>query len=126
MNLRAGDIRQIKWYGKELDPAPDLDMTLMLSGIVVTSVATGNAKMHSTGKRQLGGFDGGTFSCDPSRKDLEFFQAKQTAGVPGPLSITLIGGQTYVGSCLPEGEITHSTGAGTMAMAARGESLVQV
>ncbi len=126
MNLRAGDIRQCKWYGKELDPAPELDMTLMLSGLVLTNTANGNGTLHSTGKRQLAGFDGGSFSCDPSRKDLEFFQGKATAGVPGPFQLTLVNGYTYIGSLVPEGEITMSTGGGTLTIAGRGEKLAQV
>jgi hypothetical protein len=126
MGIRAGDIRKCKWYGRELDPAPDIDLTIMLPGIVVTSVATGNRKMHSTGKAQLGGFDGGSFSCSAARKDLEFLQAKQTASVPGPFELTLVSGETYVGQLLPEGELTMSTGGGTMAVAGRGETFAQV
>ena len=126
MGIRAGDIRQAKFYGKELDPAPDIDLTIQLTGISLTNESNGNGTVHSKGKRRLAGFTGGKWSCDPSRKDVEFFQDKATAGVAGPFQLTLITGQTYIGSLIPEGDINYSTGDGTFELSAMGQKLVQV
>jgi len=128
--IRAGDIRQATWYGKELDPTADLDLTLFISKggmiIQVETTANGNGVPHSTGKRMMAGFDGGKFSCGWDRKDVEFFQDKQNLGVPGPFILRLINGYTYRGDLLPEGQIQVSTGGGAFDIAGRGQRFEQV
>lgn len=129
MGIKAGDIRQCTWYGLELDPMPDLDLTLFVSpkgtgGIIqATSTPYGNGKIHTTGKRMLPGFDGGSFGAGLASQKVEFLQNKQNLGEPGPFTLTLIGGEVYAGNLLPEGEISISTGGGSMAIAGRGEKL---
>jgi hypothetical protein len=132
MGIRAGVVRQCTWYGKELDPTPDLDLTLFISapgkmGIIeLTNTLNGNGTLHTTGVLQAAGFDGGEFSCNWSQKPVEFFQAKAAAGLPGPFTLTLIDGTTYRGSLIPEGQITGSTGKGTISINGRGQKLEQV
>lgn len=126
MNVRGGDIRQFKWWGKELDIAQDASLTVFLPGTENTNLPNGNGSLHTNQKRQLGGIDGIVASCDPSRGDLEFFQGKATNGVAGPLQMTLVNGYTYIGTMAVEGQVALDTGAGTMSMAARGEKLAKV
>ena len=129
MGIKAGDIRQCTWYGLELEPMADLDLTLFISpkgggGIIqVSNTAYGNGKLHSTGKRILPGFDGGSFGAGFGSQKAEFLQNKQNLGEPGPFTLTLIGGEVYAGSLLPEGEISVSTGGGSISIAGRGEKL---
>lgn len=128
--IRAGDIRQMTWYGKELDPTADLALDLFVSVggqiIQVETTANGNGVPHSTGKRMMAGFDGGKFSCGWDRKDIEFFQDKQNKGVAGPCILRLINGYTYRGDLLPEGQIKGNTGDGAFEIAGRGQRFEQV
>src|SRR6185369_17783517 len=111
MGIRAGQIRQFTWYGKEFDPTSDIDLTLRISapgqnGIIIReNTANGNGTIHTKGNRELAGFDGGAFSCNWTQKPVEFLQTKAAAGIPGPVTITLIDGTTYRGSLAPEGAI---------------------
>jgi len=132
MGYRAGDIRKCSWYGKELDPTAEMDLTLMITpagsfGLLeAESTINGNGTLHSTGKRKPAGFDGGAFSCNWTAKLVEFFQNKQNLGEPGPFVVTLVDGTSYRGNLLPEGPITASTQAGSMSIAGRGAKLEQV
>ena len=127
MGIRAGDIRQFTWYGREFDIAPDTDVTIMFPGLGAESTPNGNGTPHIKGTRKLGGFDGLAISVEPTRQDAEFLVAKQTAGVAGPCTLTLVSGvTTYAGSLLPEGDLQVSTGNGSMTLAGRGQKWAQV
>ena len=56
--IRAGDILNFSWYGRNFDPAPETDVTMILPGFGTESTPNGNGTVHVTGRRRLGGFDG--------------------------------------------------------------------
>jgi len=120
MGIRAGDIRQFTWGGREFDVAPEGDVTMILHGIKAESTPNGNGTVHTKGTRVLGGFDGLTLSVDPARGDVEFLIAMQTGGIAKACSMTLVDKTTYGGAMLPEGDLQSSTGNGTLTVAARG------
>jgi hypothetical protein len=126
MGIRAGDLRQINLGGRNFDPAPDSDVTIMLAGITLENTPNGNNTIHTKGKRVLGGVDGLVISIDPTRQDMEYIMAWAQTGVLKPCSISLIDGTTYTGALLPEGDIQVATGAGTLTIGLRGPKFVQV
>lgn len=132
MGFRAGDIRKLSWYNKELDPLAELDLTLFITprgtgGIVeAASTLNGNGTLHTTGTRKPAGFDGGAFSCDWTNDLPGWLQSKQSLGVPGPFLVQLIDGTQYRGDLVPEGQIAASTQAGSMTCAGRGVKLEKV
>ena len=122
MGIRKGDLRQVNLGGRNFDPAPETDMTMMLHGLTLENTPNGNGTIHTGGKRRLGGFDGLALSLDMSRGDMEYLQNWATSGVPKPCSVTLIDGTTYTGPLLPEGDLNFSSGNGTLDFAARGQT----
>lgn len=120
MGIRAGDILNFSWYGRNFDPAPETDVTMILPGFGTESTPNGNGTPHVTGRRRLGGFDGFAISAAPGSGAFEFLAAKQSAGVAGACSMTLVDGTTYGGMLLPEGDLQFSTGNGQITVAGRG------
>lgn len=126
MGVRAGDIRQFTISGREFDPAPEANVTVMLSGFNNENAPTGNAEMHTTQRRKLGGIDGMSISLDNTRQDLEFIQAIADAGTPVAVTLTLADGVTYSGQLGVEGEINPNMGEGTLEIAMRGKKFEQI
>jgi hypothetical protein len=118
--VRAGDIRQVTIQGREFDPAPETNVTIILAGVTNENASTGNAGMHTTQRRKLGGFDALTLSIDSGRQDYEFIQEIANLGETVPVTITLASNVTYSGALAVEGELTHNAGEGTLELAMRG------
>lgn len=126
MGVRAGDIRQFTIQGREFDPAPETDVTIILAGFNNESQPTGNGQLHTTQRRKLGGFDGMTVSLDNGRQDLEFIQSIGDAGAEVPVTLTLADGVTYSGQLTLEGELQPNMGEGTVEIGMRGKVFEQI
>ena len=126
MGVRAGDIRQFTINGREFDPAPETNATIMLAGFRNESAPTGNGEQHTTQRRKLGGIDGMSVSLDNTRQDLEFIQGISDAGTPVPVTLTLADGITYAGELAIEGDVNPNSGEGTLELAFRGKTFEQV
>lgn len=126
MGVRAGDIRQFTIQGREFDPAPETDVTIILAGFNNESQPTGNGQLHTTQRRKLGGFDGMTVSLDNSRQDLEFIQRIGDEGAEVPVTLTLADGITYAGQLTLEGELQPNMGEGTVEIGMRGKVFEQI
>lgn len=126
MGVRAGDIRQFTIDGREFDPAPETNVTIMLSGFNNESAPTGNGKAHTTQRRKLGGFDGMSVSLNNGNQDLEFIQELSDDGEAVSVTITLADGVTYAGQLAVEGELNPNMGEGTLEIAMRGQTFEQI
>lgn len=126
MGVRAGDIRSFTVDGREFDPAPETNVTIILSGFNNESAPTGNGKAHTTRRRKLGGIDGMSVSLDNSAQDLEFVQAIADEGDPVTVTLTLADGVTYSGQLATEGEINPNMGEGTLELSMRGTTFEQI
>lgn len=124
--VRSGDITQLVLFGREFSPAADSSVTYKLAGYNTENTPTGDGKLHTKKTRKLGGFEAMTISLDPDNGDLEYLQGKQDAGIPGPCSMTLAGGQTYSGNLMIEGELNPNTGDGTLELAAMGTKFEKI
>src|SRR5512140_2853436 len=97
--VRAGDIRQFTWFGKEFDiKGEDANISLDLGGYTTESSISGNGIFLSTKRRKKAVLSDVVISLDDTRKDLEFLQEKIDTAAVGPLTITLASGVTYQGS----------------------------
>lgn len=125
--MRGGDIREFKYAGRQFDVSPDADVTLILGGVNLASVAAGNGNPITTGKRRLAGLDGLILNLDSANKDLEFLVNKQSTGNQYPYSITEMSGITYGGEGAIEGEdLGKSSATGNATIAIRGKKLEQI
>lgn len=127
MGVRAGDIRQFTWFGRELDiKGEDANVNIDLGGFTAEAGINGNGTLHSTKRRKKATVADVPVSLDDNRKDLEFLQEKADAGASGPLTITLASGVTYRGSMVLTGEIRKATGDGTASITFEGAKLEQI
>jgi hypothetical protein len=126
MGIRSGDIRQFTIQGREFDPAPSANVTLVLSGLTNENQPTGNGQMHTAQRRKLGGFDGMTLSVDTSKQDYEFIQGIADTGESVPVTLTLADSRTYSGDLVVEGDLQHNAGDGTLELAMRGKTFEQI
>lgn len=127
MGVRAGDIRQLTYFGKELDiKGEDANVNIDLGGYANETGINGNGTLHGTRRRKKASVTDVTVSLDDSRKDLEFLQGKADAGEAGPLTLTLASGVTYRGSMVLTGEIKKATGDGTATLTFEGAKLEQI
>lgn len=127
MGVRAGDIRQLTYFGREFDiKGEDANVGIDLGGYANEAGVNGNGTLHGTQRRKKASVTDVPVSIDDSRKDLEFLQEKADAGEPGPLNITLASGITYSGSMLLVGEVKKATGDGTASLTFEGARLEQI
>lgn len=127
MGIRAGDIRQFTYCGRELDiKGEDANVNIDLGGRTSEAGINGNGSLHSTQRRKKASVADVPVSLDDTRKDLEFLQTKADAGDPGPLTITLASGVTYTGNMVLVGEIKKATGDGTASLTFEGAKLEQI
>jgi hypothetical protein len=126
-SVRAGDIRQLKWFGKELDvKGEDANVGLDLGGFTANAGINGNGSLHGTKRRKKATLADVPVSVDDTRGDLEFLQGKADAGAVGPLTITLASGITYSGSMMLTGELRKATGDGTASLTFEGAKLEKI
>lgn len=126
-SVRAGDIRQLTWFGKELDvKGEDSNISLDLGGYQNEAGINGNGSLHGTKRRKKAMLGDVQISIDDVRGDLEFLQSKAESGEPGPLTITLASGVTYRGSMMITGEVKKSTGDGTTSVTFEGSKLEKI
>lgn len=124
MGVRAGDIRQLTWFGRELDvKGEDANVVIDLGGFTAEMGINGNGTIHDTQRRKKATVADVPVSIDDDRGDLEFLQEKQDANAFGPLNITLASGKTYSGSMKLVGEVRKSTGDGTASLTWEGARL---
>jgi len=124
MGVRAGDIRQLTWFGRELDvKGEDANVVIDLGGFTAEMGINGNGTIHDTQRRKKATVSDVPVSIDDDRGDLEFLQEKQDANAFGPLNITLASGKTYSGSMKLVGEVRKSTGDGTASLTWEGARL---
>jgi hypothetical protein len=127
MGVRAGDIRQLTWFGRELDiKGEDANVIIDLGGFALEAGINGNGSIPVTSRRKKARVGDVPVSLDDNREDLEFLQGKANAGSSGPLNITLASGVTYSGSMALVGEVTKSTGDGTASLSWEGPKLEQI
>jgi hypothetical protein len=127
MGVRAGDIRQFKFYGRELDiKGEDANVVIDLGGYIGEVELNGNGTLHNRKRRKKAVVSDVPISIDDNRKDLEFLQEKQDTAEAGPLSITLASGITYSGSMVIVGDVQKSTGDGTASLTFEGVKLEQI
>lgn len=127
MGVRAGDIRQLTYFGREFDiKGEDANVSIDLGGYANEAGINGNGTLHNTQRRKKASVADVPVSLDDTRKDLEFLQEKADAGDPGPLNITLASGITYSGSMVLVGEIKKATGDGTASLTFEGARLEQI
>lgn len=127
MTVRAGDIRQLTWFGKELDiKGEDANVNIDLGGYTNETGINGNGVLHGTKRRKKATVADAPISIDDDRGDLEFLQTKADAGEPGPLSITLASGITYYGAMVLVGEVRKATGDGTASLTWEGQKLEKI
>ncbi len=124
--VRAGDILQIVLYDREFDPKQGSSVNYRTSGRLNETTLNGNGGIHTMQTLKPGGFDSLTISLDPSKKDLEYLQAKNDEGEPGNCSMTLIGGITYGGQLVIQGELDANSGDGQVDIAALGPVFEQI
>ena len=124
MGIRAGDIRSLRWFGKELDvKGEDANVVIDLGGYSLEVAQNGNGTAHTTQRVKKATVADVPVSIDDDRGDLEFLQEKQNAALPGPLQIGLASGKTYGGSMYLVGEVRKSTGDGTASLTWEGSKL---
>ena len=127
MGVRAGDIRQLTYFGRELDvKGEDANVNIDLGGHTSETGLNGNGTLHSTKRRKKASVADVVVSIDDNRKDLEFLQGKSDAGEVGPLSLTLASGVTYSGQMVLVGEVKKATGDGTASLTFEGAKLEQI
>lgn len=125
--VRAGDIRQLTFFGKELDiKGEDANVNIDLGGYTSEQGINGNGTLHGTKRRKKASVTDVPVSIDDTRQDLEFLQGKADSGEAGPLSITLASGVTYSGTMALVGEIKKATGDGTASLTFEGAKLEQI
>lgn len=125
-NVRAGDIRQFVIDGREFDPAPGTSWTLKPGGLENESAITGNGQLHTTQKRVVAGFSDVSVSVDPEREDLQFLTDLKNAGRAVPVTVTLVGGDTYAGSLVVDGAVELPTGEGVVKLMLSGARLEKI
>jgi hypothetical protein len=126
MAARGGDVRQYLISGREFDPVGGSSPTIILAGYINENLPTGNGKIHTMAKRKLGGFDGGVFSLDATRKDQEFIQNLINGQNAFNVSVTLASGKTYSGSGKIEGDANFNSNDGQFEFAFRSEKFEQI
>lgn len=127
MGVRAGDIRQLTWFGRELDiKGEDANVNIDLGGYMNEAGINGNGTLHGTQRRKKATVADVPVSLDDDRGDLEFLQEKADSGEAGPLNITLASGVTYSGSMLLTGEIRKGTGDGTASLTWEGARIEKI
>ena len=127
MGVRAGDIRQATWFGRELDiKGEDANVNIDLGGFANEAGVNGNGTLHGTQRRKKASVADLPVSLDESRQDLEFLQGKADSGEAGPFNITLASGTTYTGSMMLVGEVKKATGDGIASLTFEGAKLEQI
>jgi hypothetical protein len=127
MGVRAGDIRQFTYGGREFDvQGEDANVVINLGGYTAEVGLNGNQTPHVTKRSKKAVVSDVTISVDDNRKDLEFLQDKQNAAELVPLSITLASGVTYSGQMALVGDLQKSTGDGTATLTFEGAKLEQI
>lgn len=113
MGIRAGDIRGLRWFGRELDvKGEDANVEVDLGGFTNEMGINGNGTGHDTQRRKKSRIGGVPVSIDDSRGDLEFLQEKANLGAYGPLQIVMPSGKTLGTSMKLTGDLFKSTGDG--------------
>jgi len=124
MGVRAGDIRQLTWFGKEFDvKGEDANCGLDLGGFTGEMAINGNGTTHDTQRRKKASLSDVPVSIDDDRGDLEFLQGKVNTNSYGPLNVTLASGVTYSGSMKLVGDLKKMTGDGTASLTWEGAKL---
>ena len=127
MGVRAGDIRQFTYGGREFDiKGEDANVVIDLGGFTSEVGLNGNKTLHVTKRSKKATVSDVTVSIDDNRKDLEFLQGKQDSSELAPLSITLASGVTYSGQMAVVGDLQKSTGDGTATLTFEGAKLDQI
>jgi hypothetical protein len=125
--IRAGDIRQFTFDGKEYDPAPESSCTVMEGGRANDPKINGNGSLHNSQKRTLAGIKDLTLSIDDERDDLGALQAAADTGLAKATTLTLASGVTYSGSLIiTSDELGKGTSEGTLQASLLGESFEQI
>jgi len=127
MAITAGDIRQLTWFGRELNvKAEDANVVIDLGGFISEAGINGNGTIPVTQRRKKARVAEVQVSLNDAREDLEFLQEKQNSGETGPLNITLASGVVYSGSMVLTGSLSKSTGDGTATLTWEGAKLEQI
>lgn len=126
--VRAGDIRQLTWHGREFDiKGEDANVSIDLGGYTTETAINGNGTLYATQRRKKAVVADIPVSLDDERKDIEYLQEKVNDGDPGPLTITLASGVTYSGPLMYLiGELKKMTGDGTATLTFEGAKLEQI
>ena len=124
--VSGGDIRQFKWGGRELEPAPEASFEITPNGFENDFKQTGNGKLSGTQKRVPASITGGKFIIRNSKGDLEYLQAGQAAGEPKPTNFTLADGTTWAGSMGINGPLKYTSSDGECGVEFTGETLEQI
>lgn len=119
-NVRAGDIRQFTFAGREYDPAPESNWTYNLGGFENENAVTGNGQLHTTQRRVVAGIGDAAISLDAERGDLETLKTLKDSGRAYPTTMTLTDGSTYSGELVIDGEFSTNSGEGQITLAFRG------
>ena len=118
--IRSGDILQLIIGGREMDPAPDSNVTYRISDSTNETALTGNRRLHTTHRLRPVGFDSLPISVDPNRGDAEYIAEWSREGEAKPCSMTLANGVTYGGELVCQGEPDPNTGDGQLEITAYG------
>jgi hypothetical protein len=125
--VRAGDITQLLWFGRELEvKGEDSNVNINLGGFSAETGINGNGGLYVTNRRKKASITDVPISIDDVNKDLEFLQSKVDAKELGPLAITLASGVTYSGSMMLVGDLGKATGDGTSTVSFEGAKLEQI
>lgn len=125
--IKAGDIRQCTWYGRELKiKAGDANVNIDLGGFTNEPLLAGDGTFGVLQRRKAAGFSDLPVLINDSLQDLEFLQGKADAGEPGPCNITLASGVVYSGSLVPIGDLMKATGDGVCTLEGRGSKFEQI
>jgi hypothetical protein len=124
--VRGGDIKQLTIGGREFEVQLEAKVKIKLGGMTTDVTIAGNGVATGIGKRLMAGFTDCPILIDDTRQDLEYLQAKQSAGDPLVANITLASGKTYSGSLWISGELEKDTGEGVCTLEMKGGKFEQI
>jgi len=123
---RSGDILQLIIGGREMDPAPDSNVTYRVTDSTNEVSLTGNRRVHTTHRLRPVGFESLPISVDPEKGDAEYIAQWATEGDARPCSMTLANGQTYGGELVCQDAPDPNTGDGQLEITAMGARFEQL
>jgi len=127
MSVRAGDIRQFTYAGREFEvKGGDANVNVDIGGFQNEAVPAGNGQVSITQRRKVAAITDLPILADDTRQDLEYLQEKQNEGSENPVTMTLASGIVYSGSLAITGEVKKATGDGTIALELMGTKLEQI